>query len=50
MNNQKKDPLKVKAGKALLKKRGRDWFRKIGKKGRKVQLGAAKAKKEVSRN
>jgi len=40
MNNHEADPLKLKAGKALLKKRGRDWFSRIGKKGRRAQLKA----------
>jgi len=30
--------LASKGGKALLKKRGREWFSKIGKKGRRAQL------------
>ena len=44
MNNRKKDPKKVKGGRALLKQRGRDWFSKIGKAGRRKQLAAAKKK------
>lgn len=38
MSNKQIASQASKGGKALLKKRGRDWFSKIGKKARKKQL------------